>query len=77
MSKLVNASGRENQDVEAAGILSNAGRYAVLITSAGRPRSDSPRGRLLFFIGESERLYACLDKRPFSFTAYAFCSKPG
>jgi hypothetical protein len=75
MSRLVNASGRENQDVDAAGILSNAGRYAVLLTSAGRPRSDSPRG--LFFIGESERLYAYLDSRPFSFTAYAFCSKPG
>lgn len=50
MSKLVNASGNENHDVDAAGMLSNAGRYGILRTSLGRPRSDSPLG--LLFIGE-------------------------
>ena len=50
MSRLVKASGSENQDVDAVGMLSNAGRYGVLRTSLGRPRSDSPLG--LLFMGE-------------------------
>jgi len=54
ISKLVNASGRENQDVVAAGMLSKVGRYVELLESAGLPRSDSPLG--LFFIGDLEWL---------------------
>lgn len=54
MSRAVRASGRENHDVDAAGISSNVGWYAVPRTLfTGRPRSDSPLGRELF-IGECE-----------------------
>jgi hypothetical protein len=42
MSKLVNASGRENHDGDAAGMLSSEGRY---VDAAGLPKSDSPLGR--------------------------------
>jgi len=53
INKLVRASGSENHDVDAAGMLSSAGVYDVLRRSAARPKSDSPRGRP-FFIGSTE-----------------------
>lgn len=53
--RLVRASGRENQEVEAAGMLLNDGWYTGLFMSAGRLRSDSPLG-LLFITGD-EWLY--------------------
>lgn len=51
ISSAVSASGSENHDVDAAGTSSNVGLYAAALPFAGRPRSDSPRGRV-FFIGE-------------------------
>lgn len=51
MRRLVRASGRENQEVEVAGMLLNEGWYTALFISAGRLRSDSPLG-LLFIVGD-------------------------
>ena len=59
MSRLVNASGKENHDAEPAGMaemlsnLGNVGLYAECVDFAGRPRSDSPLG-LLLFIGDQD-----------------------
>jgi hypothetical protein len=52
-SKAVNASGRENHEVEAAGMSLRLGAYVLMFTSF-LPRSDSPLA--LPFIGEPEWL---------------------
>lgn len=53
MSSAVSASGSENHDVDPVGTSSSVGLYAAALGTAGRPRSDSPLGRVLF-IGENE-----------------------
>ena len=73
MSRLVNASGKENHDARAAGMLSSVGLYAELLDSAGFPRSDSPLG--LLFIGDHECVCLWGAMRPFSGKANAFCVK--
>lgn len=52
MSKLVNASGSENHDGEAAGMLSSEGRYVD--AAAGLPKSDSPLGRAFMGVEKCE-----------------------
>ena len=55
---LVNASGKENHDGDAAGTLSSRGNVGLnveLLISAGLPKSDSPLG--LLFIGDVEGVW--------------------